>query len=137
MALETFKLVRATHLRGIFSFRCWRTITTSLLVQTRLSSSIIRFGSTSASDSTKLQNNTIKHLKNVKRIHSRAGEIGKKHSYTSKFIDWCYIDTLSKWASLVTRQEIPETDLIFIKFFDLGDELEVELLKYIVHLDAI
>ena len=43
-----------THLKGIFSFWCSSTITTSLLVHTILSSSIIRFGSTSASDSTNL-----------------------------------------------------------------------------------
>lgn len=42
------------YLRGIFSFWCSSTITTSLLVHTRLSSSIISCGSTSANDSTKL-----------------------------------------------------------------------------------
>lgn len=42
------------YLSGIFSLGCWSTITTSRLVHTRLSSSIIRLASTSASDSTKL-----------------------------------------------------------------------------------
>jgi len=48
-----------THLKGIFLFWCSSTITTSLLVHTILSSSIIRFGSTSASDSTKLHSKSI------------------------------------------------------------------------------
>jgi len=42
------------YLRGIFSLLCSSTITTSLLVQTRLSSSMRSSASTSAKDNTKL-----------------------------------------------------------------------------------
>ena len=43
------------YLRGIFSLLCSSTITTSLLAQTRLSSSMRSSASTSASDNTKLK----------------------------------------------------------------------------------